>query len=120
MGERIDREELRLLIREALREALGDSLGPPPSTTGEELSPGRGRATEGRQNGARHPSPSPGPPRKGEGDGYRKDTGVLTEATVVAAGKAHTRIIIGNEVAVTPLARDRARELKIEIVRQKP
>jgi hypothetical protein len=109
MGERIDREELRLLIREALREALGDSP-----------SPVRGTAREGGQNGARHPSSSRAPARKGEGEAYRKDTGVLTEATVVVAGKAHTRIIIGNEVAVTPLARDRARELKIDIVRQKP
>jgi hypothetical protein len=106
MGERIDREELRLLIREALREALGHS----PS----------GTVTEGRQNGGRHPSPSPASPRKREGKDYRKDSGVLTEATVVAAGKAHARIIIGNAVAVTPLARDRARELKIDIVRQKP
>jgi hypothetical protein len=109
MGERIDREELRQLIREALREALGDSP-----------SPVQGAAAERRQNGARHPSPSPAPPRKGEGKDYRKDSGVLTEATVVAAGKAHTRILIASEVAVTPLARDRARELKIEIVRQKP
>ena len=109
MGERIDREELRLLIREALREALGAS--PPPL---------RGRAREGGRMGARHPSSSPAPPHKGEGKDYRKDSGVLTEATVVAAGKAHTRIIVASDVAVTPLARDRARELKIEIVRQKP
>jgi hypothetical protein len=109
MGERIDREELRLLIREALREALGDF--PPPV---------RGRVREGGQMDARHPSPSPAPPHKGEGKDYRKDTGVLTEATVVAAGKAHARILIGSDVAVTPLARDRARELKIDIVRQKP
>jgi hypothetical protein len=109
MGERIDREELRLLIRGALREALGNSASPVPGT-----------AREGAQNGARHPSSSPAPSHKGERDAYRKDTGVLTEAAVAAAGKAHTRIIIGNEVAVTPLARDRARDLKIDIVRQKP
>jgi hypothetical protein len=109
MGERIDREELRLLIREALREALGASP-----------SPARETAREGGQKGARHPSSSLAPPHKGEREAYRKDTGVLTEAAVVSAGKAHTRIIIGNEVAVTPLARDRARELKIDIVRQKP
>jgi hypothetical protein len=45
---------------------------------------------------------------------------VLTEAAVVAAGKTHARIVIAPDVAVTPLARDRARALKIEIVRQKP
>jgi hypothetical protein len=45
---------------------------------------------------------------------------VLTEATVIAAAKAHSRIVVGPEVAVTPLARDRARALKIEIVRERP
>ena len=109
MGERLDREELRLLIREAFKEALGDF--PPPV---------RGRVREGGQMDARHPSRSPAPPRQEQGKDYRKDAGVLTEATVVAAGKGHARIVIGSDVAVTPLARDRARELKIEIVRQKP
>jgi hypothetical protein len=46
-------------------------------------------------------------------------TGVLTEAAVTAA-RTCSRIVIGPEVAVTPLARDRARALKIEIVREKP
>jgi hypothetical protein len=45
---------------------------------------------------------------------------VLTETRVAEAGKAHRRITIGAEVAVTPLARDRARQMKIEIVREKP
>jgi hypothetical protein len=111
MGERIDREELRLLIREALREALGTSV---PSSAASSQ-----RESEKARPHAPGPSPSPVTPRKREGKDYRKDSGVLTEATVVAAGKAHTRIVIGNDVAVTPLARDRARELKIGIVRQK-
>jgi hypothetical protein len=45
---------------------------------------------------------------------------VLTEAAVAATAKICARIVIGPEVAVTPLARDKAREMKIEIVRQKP
>jgi hypothetical protein len=45
---------------------------------------------------------------------------VLTEAKVAEIGKAHRRILVGADVAVTPLARDRARQLKIEIARDKP
>ena len=95
MANRIDREELRLLIREALREALGGTPAPPP-LAGEEQT---------------------APPRRGA---YRMDSGVLGEAKVVELGRAHARILVGGGVVVTPLARDKAREMKLEIVRQKP
>jgi hypothetical protein len=133
MAERIDREELRKLIREALREALStEAAAPPPplssgvpefstqrSRSGEHPTSVRGRVREGGQAGGRNPSPSPGPSPQGGGE-RRIDSGVLTEAAVLAAGKTHAKIVITPEVAVTPLARDRAREMKIEIVRQKP
>lgn len=95
MANRIDRDELRQLIREALREALGGTLAPPP-LTGEEQT---------------------APPRKGA---YRMDSGVLSEAKVVELGRGHTTILVGGGVVVTPLARDKAREMKLEIARQKP
>jgi hypothetical protein len=109
MAARIDREELRQLIREALREALGAEISPSPLA-------GEGRRGESvRAAAGRHPSPSP------QGGGERRvESGLLTEAAVTAAAKTCTRIVIGPEVAVTPLARDKAREMKIEIVRQKP
>ena len=56
-------------------------------------------------------------PRSGT---HRLDKGVLTEAMVVEIGRANNRIIVGKSVAVTPLARDKAREVKLEIVRDKP
>jgi hypothetical protein len=56
-------------------------------------------------------------PRSGT---HRLDKGVLTEAMVVEIGRANSRIIVGKSVAVTPLARDKAREVKLEIVRDKP
>jgi hypothetical protein len=90
MPHKIDREELRLLIREALREAMGAGSVPPPS-----------RAT-------------------GKEPAYRLDSGVLTEALLTKLATGHQKIVIGGEVVVTPLARDRARILKVEIVRQKP
>jgi hypothetical protein len=47
-------------------------------------------------------------------------SGVLTETKVRDAAGKHAKIILGPDVAVTPLARDKARELKIVIERQKP
>jgi hypothetical protein len=108
---RIDREELRALIREALKEALAGA--PPP--------PLRGRTREGGRNIEPRLSPTPDPSPQGGGKGsYRHMSGVLTEAKIAAVAKSHRRIVIGSEVAVTPLARDKARELKLEIVREAP
>lgn len=46
--------------------------------------------------------------------------GVVTEIMVAEIGKNHDRLVIGKGVVVTPLARDRAREVKLEIVRDRP
>jgi hypothetical protein len=51
--------------------------------------------------------------------GQRVDKGVLTEAMVVEIGRSSSRVILGKSVAVTPLARDKAREMRLEIVRDK-
>ena len=45
--------------------------------------------------------------------------GVVTEIMVAEIGKTSDRLIIGKGVVVTPLARDRAREVKLEIVRER-
>jgi hypothetical protein len=115
MAERIDREELRALIREALKEALSHEFPPPL----------RGRAREGGKPSARHPSPSPNPSPQGGGESARQasfslTSGVLTETRVATLARTHTKIVVGSAVAITPLARDKARELKIGIERQKP
>ena len=57
------------------------------------------------------------PPARG-GD-FRLDNGMLNETRLAEIGRSHTRIILGANVVVTPLARDRARELKLELVRAK-
>jgi hypothetical protein len=54
------------------------------------------------------------------GGEFRLDRGMLSETRIAEIGKRHTRIIVGADVVVTPLARDRARELKLELVRSKP
>lgn len=45
--------------------------------------------------------------------------GVVTELMVAEIGKTSDRLIIGKGVVVTPLARDKAREVKLEIVRDR-
>ena len=51
---------------------------------------------------------------------FQFGSGVLSEAKIVEISRNHQRIVIGEEVVLTPLARDKAREMKVEIVRQKP
>ncbi len=48
----------------------------------------------------------------------RIESGVLTEARIMGLAKTHQRIEVGKSVVLTPLAKDRARRLKVEIVRQ--
>ena len=50
---------------------------------------------------------------------HRISKGVVTEVMVAEIGKTHNRLVIGKGVVVTPLARDRAREVKLEIVRDR-
>ena len=47
-------------------------------------------------------------------------SGVLSETKVVEIARTHKRIVVGAEVVLTPLARDKAREMKVELKRQKP
>jgi hypothetical protein len=132
-------DEIRKLVREALREALpAKANGVAQSAAqGEQVSirivsdddlnafardiakadetkraailSGQLRFTLGRNGG--------GETRQGT---HRLDKGVLTEAMVIDLGRANNRIVVGKGVAVTPLARDKAREVKLEIVRDKP
>ncbi len=48
----------------------------------------------------------------------RVESGVLTESKVLAIAKHHSQIEVSKSVILTPLAKDRARRLKIQIVRQ--
>lgn len=51
-------------------------------------------------------------------DDARVETGMLSEAKVADLAKRNQRIVIGKQVVLTPLAKDRARAIGIEIVRQ--
>ena len=63
-------------------------------------------------------SESSGKPKIDTDSTRRIETGVLTESKVLALAKNHSCIEISRNVILTPLARDRARRLKLQIVRQ--
>lgn len=48
----------------------------------------------------------------------RVDKGIVTEKKVMAAAKAGKRLVVGKGVVLTPLARDKARQLGVEIERE--
>ena len=51
---------------------------------------------------------------------YEMQSGVLSETRLVEIARTHRRITLGAAAVLTPLARDKAREMKIELTRQKP
>ncbi len=55
--------------------------------------------------------------RRDVADGWL-ETGVLTESKILALAKTNKRVVISNKVVLTPLAKDRARTVGLEIVRQ--
>lgn len=162
---RIDREELRGLVRQALKEALAGGPSEPspvaPASQPGDLT-GEMRAALAKGKPARLTvavgggadldrlaravaeadasvkaaivagdlrfdlaSPATGAAPKPAGKAaargaYRMETGVLSELKLVEIARGHDRILIGSDVVMTPLARDKARELKVELVRQKP
>lgn len=68
--------------------------------------------------------PPSSPPRvenpvRGTGS-YSLAAGILNELRIEEIGRRFGTIVLGPDVVVTPLARDRARELKLELVRTKP
>jgi hypothetical protein len=52
------------------------------------------------------------------GGSERIDKGIVTEKKVMATAKAGKRLVVGKGVVVTPLARDKARQLGVEIERE--
>ena len=52
------------------------------------------------------------------GGSERIDKGIVTEKRVMAAAKAGKRLVVGKGVVVTPLARDKARQLGVQIERE--
>jgi len=92
-------------------------------------SAGRRRAIETGQvrfvlespaSSARSGSASSPVSQRGSGSGghHVVEQGVLTERKVIAASKAGSAIVVTSKVVITPLARERARALGVEIQRE--
>ena len=160
---KFDREELRTLVRQALKEALGAGAAskptasvpaapPPPQATGLGTAIRGGRKEIGvavdtaddlarfaRDVAEASADPTvkaailagnvrfvpagaravPAAPSQ-SASAYELKTGVLSETKLIEIAKSHRRIALGAEVVLTPLARDKAREMKVELTRQKP
>ena len=52
------------------------------------------------------------------GGSERIDKGIVTEKKVMAAAKSGKRLVVGKGVVLTPLARDKARQLGVQIERE--
>jgi hypothetical protein len=153
---RIDRDELRSMVRQALKETLG-AKGDAPSEAASDLASdiksalaggkpakikvsadldafARGILSAGEDAalrkailggdvrfeiaGGAEPRSSQKAPAKG--GSFHMETGVLGETKLVELARSHSKIVVGSDVVVTPLAREKARQLKVEIARQKP
>ncbi|MGH6873981.1 MAG: hypothetical protein ACREDW_03115, partial [Aestuariivirgaceae bacterium] len=77
-----------------------------------------GRVTFKRKDDGQKQAKPQAPAAKG--GQFRLDKGMLNEMRIAEIGKQYSKILVGPEVVVTPLARDLARELKLELVRTKP
>ena len=71
------------------------------------------------QFGLARGSSGAGPATPAQKSQHQIAKGVVTEIMVAEIGKTHDRLVIGKGVVVTPLARDKAREVKLEIVRDR-
>ncbi|MCP4381071.1 MAG: hypothetical protein GY798_06575 [Hyphomicrobiales bacterium] len=169
MAAGIDREALRALVRQALRESLpatgdaataaGEGLvgalrtalarGTPASVTvavgsgsdldrfakgiidacGDDEIKAAILAGDVRFELAQSAPPASAPaarttaktlPEANKAGAYEMASGLLNEVKVVEISRTHSRIMVGKDVVLTPLARDKAREIRIELVRQKP
>lgn len=85
----------------------------------EAIAAGRLRLRLGHQRAAatQH-RPSDAPDQRGKGTA-QVDKGVLSEARVTELAKQNDRIVLGRAAVLTPLARDRARELNVAIERRR-
>ena len=166
MAARIDREELRTLVRQALKDALGVSAVAASMTSVAGTSAG-GFAAElraalakerpakvvvalqsaadvdrfarnildaGEQDDlkraiavgdirfdiARGAADGRTERPAGRGNSFEMKSGVLSETRIVEIARTHSKILVGSDVVLTPLARDKARVMKVELVRQKP
>lgn len=97
------REVIREVVRDVIREVIAEEMAAVALSQASGTSHASSRATQ--------PAPRASVPT-----GVLLDRGALTERHVRSAGDAKS-ISIGSKVVITPLARERARTMGIEIIR---
>jgi hypothetical protein len=153
---RIDRDELRSMVRQALKETLGPKGDAPAEPAGDLASEIETALASGKPAKVKVATDldafargilaasedaslrqailagdvrfeiagvvEPKPVAKGgtRGGSFHMESGVLGETKLVELARSHSKIVVGSDVVVTPLAREKARQLKVEIARQKP
>ncbi|MFM8772459.1 MAG: hypothetical protein ACKOFP_01215 [Actinomycetota bacterium] len=97
------REVIREVVRDVIREVIAEEMA---------------AVALSQASGTNHASPraTQPAPRASVPTGVLLDRGALTERHVRSAGDAKS-ITIGSKVVITPLARERARTMGIEIIR---
>lgn len=98
------REVIREVVRDVIREVIAEEMAASAVTQAGIAKPLAPR------------SAPTAPPRATPGDGVIVERGALTERHVRSVGDAKA-ITIGSKVVITPLARERARTMGIEIIR---
>ena len=136
MTGQLDSEALRSLVREILREAIPDggeapALGKRPGPRAasrpagapreESVSIGREALRSGRHafRLARAGGGGNGGVQSADGGSGHLEKGVLSEARLVSLAKSGKRITLGRGVTVTPLAKDKARQLGVKLERER-
>ena len=122
-------DDIRRLVREALTEALGapdkDDGAIPVTIANDADLMAFARKVAGDAKAVRsgkityrlEPGRAAAPAAAGEG--YRWEYGVLNEVRIIEISKTHSRVLLGRGALVTPLARDKARQIKLELVKER-
>lgn len=142
-----DGDALRALVREMLRELVPNERAQRPGTTAAapeaprieavsisndaelqalirrvlDLSadPAGREALRSGRHGFRLADNSAAPVvERAKGEVDRIETGVLSESKVIGLARSGRRIVLGKRVVVTPLARDKARQLGVKLERE--
>ena len=118
-------DDIRRLVREALSEALGapDDVGSTAVTIASDADlmafarevAGNAEAVKSGNTTYRLARDQTRPDAAG---GCRWESGVLNEVRIIEIAKHHSRVLLGSGAVVTPLARDKAREIKLELVKE--
>ncbi len=124
-------DEIRRLVRAALTEALGSpdkddgAIAVTIGSDAELMAFAREVAANAKavksgkityRLARSQTKPTAGGGGGGGGEGYRWEHGVLNEVRIIEISKTHSRVLLGPGAVVTPLARDKARQVKLELV----